>query len=119
GMAGAGKTTAARVLEDLGFFVIDNLLPQLIETLLHLADTAGGELRRIALVIDAREASFLKDFGPTWDRLKGAEHDMSLVFLDCTDEVLVTRFKETRRRHPLDEGSGVLSGIARERALLK
>lgn len=119
GMAGAGKTTAARALEDLGFFVIDNLPPQLMETLLSLADTAGGELRRIAIVVDAREASFLKDFGPAWDRLKRAEHDLSLVFLDCTDEVLVTRFKETRRRHPLDDGGGVLSGIARERALLK
>lgn len=119
GMAGAGKTTAARALEDLGFFVIDNLPPQLIETLLNLADTAGGELRRIALVIDAREASFLSDFAPTWDRLQQGEHDISLVFLDCTDEVLVSRFKETRRRHPLDEGEGVVSGIARERALLK
>ncbi len=119
GMAGAGKTTAARALEDIGFFVIDNLPPQLIETLLSLADTAGGELRRIALVIDAREASFLKDFGPSWDRLKAADHDVSLVFLDCTDEVLVTRFKETRRRHPQGEGEGVLAGIARERALLK
>jgi RNase adapter protein RapZ len=119
GMAGAGKSTAARALEDLGFFVIDNLPPQLIETLLNLSDTSGGELRRIALVIDAREASFLREFGPTWDRLQRTGHDISLVFLDCTDDVLVRRFKETRRRHPLDAGLGVIDGIARERLLLR
>jgi UPF0042 nucleotide-binding protein len=118
-MAGAGKTTAARALEDLGFFVIDNLPPILIETLLNLSDSSGGELRRIALVIDAREAQFIGEFGPTWDRLKRTEHEMTLLFLDCTDDVLVRRFKETRRRHPLDEGGGVAEGIARERELLR
>jgi UPF0042 nucleotide-binding protein len=119
-MAGAGKSTAARSLEDLGFFVIDNLPPMLIETLLNLSDSSGGELRRIALVIDAREAQFIGDFSPTWDRLKQqSEHEMTLLFLDCTDDVLVRRFKETRRRHPLDEGGGVAAGIARERELLR
>lgn len=121
GLAGAGKTTAARALEDLGFFVVDNLPPQLIETLITMADSGGrGGLERLAFVIDAREASFLREFAPTWDRLrKGGQHDLMLVFLDCSDEVLVRRFKETRRRHPLDEGAGVLDGIARERALLQ
>jgi RNase adapter protein RapZ len=120
GLSGAGKTTAARALEDLGFFVVDNLPPQLIETLITMADSAGGgRLSRIAFVIDAREASFLREFPPTWDRLrKGGQHELMLVFLDCSDEVLVRRFNETRRRHPLDEGDGVLAGIARERALL-
>lgn len=119
GLAGAGKTTAARALEDLGFFVVDNLPPQLIETLITMADSSGGLLQRIAFVIDAREASFLREFPPTWDRLKkGGQHKLLLVFLDCNDEVLVRRFKETRRRHPLDEGDGVLGAIARERQLL-
>jgi UPF0042 nucleotide-binding protein len=120
GLAGAGKTTAARALEDLGFFVVDNLPPQLIETLITMADSlGGGGLSRLAFVIDAREAAFLKEFPPTWDRLrKGGQHELMLVFLDCSDEILVRRFKETRRRHPLDEGDGVLAGIARERKLL-
>ena len=119
GLAGAGKTTAARALEDLGFFVVDNLPPQLIETLITMADSSGGLLQRIAFVIDAREASFLREFPPTWDRLKkGGQHKLLLVFLDCNEEVLVRRFKETRRRHPLDEGDGVLGAIARERQLL-
>src|SRR5687768_6463642 len=106
GLAGAGKTTAARALEDLGFFVVDNLPPQLIETLVTMADSSGGgALQRIAFVIDAREATFLKEFAPTWDRMrKSGQHQLMLVFLDCSDEVLVRRFKETRRRHPLDDG---------------
>ena len=125
GLAGAGKTTAARALEDLGFFVVDNLPPQLIETLINMADSATvggtsttGALQRIAFVIDAREAAFLKEFAPTWDRLRKSQHKLMLVFLDCSDEILVRRFKETRRRHPLDDGSGVLAAIERERTLL-
>lgn len=119
GLAGAGKTTAARALEDLGFFVVDNLPPQLIETLITMADSGGTGLQRLAFVIDAREVSFLKEFPPTWDRMrKGGQNELMLVFLDCSDEVLVRRFKETRRRHPLDDGDGVVAGIARERSLL-
>ncbi|MFZ9888294.1 MAG: RNase adapter RapZ, partial [Myxococcota bacterium] len=97
----------------------DNLPPQLIETLLTLADSAGGQLRRIALVVDAREAGFLGEFGPAWDRLRAADHDLTLLFFDCSDEVLVNRFKETRRRHPLEQGDGILAAIARERSLLR
>ncbi|OGQ25160.1 MAG: RNase adaptor protein RapZ [Deltaproteobacteria bacterium RBG_16_71_12] len=132
GMAGAGKTTAARALEDLGFFVVDNLPPMLIETLITLSDSSGGGLARLAFVIDAREPQFLKDFGPTWDRLRGAGHQLMLVFLDATDDSLVRRFQETRRRHPLDarpDGGdsalptpasevGLRTAIARERQLL-
>jgi UPF0042 nucleotide-binding protein len=126
GLAGAGKSTAARALEDLGFFVVDNLPPALIETLLRLSDESGGERQKLAFVIDARDAAFLKDFGATWDRLRQSEHELSLVFLDANDEALVRRFQETRRRHPLDTSSdasgnsraGVLEAIKRERALL-
>ena len=120
GLAGAGKTTAARALEDLGFFVVDNLPPPLIETLIDLSDSSGGELRRIALVIDARlhEHKSLAAFGPTWDRLMAAGCDLTLLFLDCDDDILVRRFSETRRRHPLDDGSGVHAGIQKERAIL-
>jgi RNase adapter protein RapZ len=127
GLAGAGKSTAARALEDLGFFVVDNLPPPLIETLLQLSDVSGGERQKLAFVIDARETTFLKDFGPTWDRLRGLGHEMMLLFLDASDEVIVRRFQETRRRHPLDVSSeggadnaraGVLDAIARERKML-
>ncbi len=119
GLAGAGKTTAARALEDLGFFVIDNLPPQLIETLMRMTDSAGGELEKMAFVVDAREAAFLAGFAPTWERLQAAGHDTLLVFLDCTDEVLIRRFTETRRKHPLDDGQGIVAAIAKERKLLE
>ena len=118
GLAGAGKSTAARALEDIGYFVVDNLPPQLIETLLDLADGSGGKLSRIALVIDAREFDFLKEFGVAWDRLRHSGHHLQLVFLDCDDDILVRRYKETRRRHPLGDGDGVRAGIAKERSLL-
>jgi RNase adapter protein RapZ len=137
GLAGAGKTTAARALEDLGFFVVDNLPPQLIETLIHLADTAGGGggdgVKRLAFVADAREQAFLQGFPETWARLRASGHKLLLVFLECTDDVLVKRFQETRRRHPLDVaeesgkvqrsgggggGAGILAAIQQERRLL-
>jgi UPF0042 nucleotide-binding protein len=131
GLAGAGKSTAARALEDLGFFVVDNLPPALIEPLIRMA--SGGERKRFAFVVDAREAGFLREFPATWTRLleladQGtlAAHPL-LLFLDCDDDVLVRRFQETRRRHPLDVSdagssqvgmSGLYTAIAAERALL-
>lgn len=118
GLAGAGKSTAAKALEDLGYFVVDNLPPQLIETLVDFADSSGGELKRIAFVIDAREALFLKNFGEHWERLKKSDHDLALLFLDCDDDVLVRRFKETRRRHPLSDEGGIADSIKKERMLL-
>jgi len=119
GLAGAGKTTAARALEDLGYFVVDNLPPQLIETLISLSDSSGNELRRIALVIDARDARFLDGFADAFARMQQGEHDVSLLFLDCDDDELVRRYKETRRRHPhATDGGGVRDGIRKERALL-
>ncbi len=134
GLAGAGKTTAARALEDLGFFVVDNLPPQLIEPLITMAGAGASEARRkFAFVVDAREASFLREFPTTWARLAELADQGTLaarpllLFLDCDDDVLVRRFQETRRRHPLDtsnDGSSQLgdsslyTAIAAERALL-
>jgi UPF0042 nucleotide-binding protein len=124
GMAGAGKTTAARALEDLGYFVVDNLPAPLIEPLVALS---GESRHRLAFVVDAREEPFLEEFPATWARLHDAGHQLLLLFLDCADDVLVRRYQETRRRHPLDAGEhgeagggghGLLAAIARERALL-
>jgi UPF0042 nucleotide-binding protein len=124
GLAGAGKTTAARALEDLGFFVVDNLPPQLIETLVSLS---ADDRPRIAFVVDARDGADLHEFPATWARLGDAGHRRLLLFLDCADDVVVRRFQETRRRHPLDRStdgdsgigdSALVTAIARERALL-
>ncbi len=129
GLAGAGKTTAARALEDLGYFVVDNLPPRLIEPLITMAHS--GERSHFAFVVDAREAAFLSDFPSTWLRLteladQGAIARPQLLFFDCDDDHLVRRFQETRRKHPLDGGghdshvgdSALYSAIAAERALL-
>lgn len=131
GLAGAGKSTAARALEDLGFFVVDNLPPALIEPLIRM--TSGGERKKFAFVVDAREAGFLHEFPTTWARLAELADQGTLaarpllLFLDCDDDVLVRRFQETRRRHPLDGSddgssqigeSGLYTAIAAERALL-
>jgi len=119
GMAGGGKSTAAKALEDLGFFVVDNLPPQLLETLISLVDQSGSELRRLAFVVDAREANLLKGFMPIWDRLKASDDDTSLVFLGAKEDILLRRFKETRRRHPLDDGEGLRQAIQKESSHLK
>lgn len=119
GMAGGGKSTAAKALEDLGFFVVDNLPPQLLETLVSLVEQSGSELRRLAFVVDARKKTFLKGFLPIWERFESSDDDTSLVFLSATEEELIKRFKETRRRHPLDSGEGIREAIATEKTLLK
>jgi UPF0042 nucleotide-binding protein len=129
GLAGAGKSTAARALEDLGYFVVDNLPPRLIEPLITMAHS--GDRSHFAFVVDARDAAFLSDFPSTWARLselasQGAIARPQLLFFDCDDDVLVRRFQETRRRHPLDVGddgshvgsSALFRAIAAERALL-
>ncbi|MBI5497968.1 MAG: RNase adapter RapZ [Deltaproteobacteria bacterium] len=120
GLAGAGKSTAARALEDMGFFCVDNLPAALMGTLVNLAESSGGEVKRVALVVDAREGRFLEAFPETFARLKDSVPDVMLIFLDARDDVLVRRFQETRRRHPLaPEGGAVLDGITRERAMLQ
>lgn len=119
GLAGAGKSTAAKALEDEGFFVVDNLPTPLLSTLVSLADTAGDELRRLAIVIDGRDATVSARFDDAWRAVKAAGHHVELLYLEAADDVLVKRFKETRRRHPLSgERGAVRDGIVRERALL-
>lgn len=118
GLSGAGRSEAARSLEDLGWFVIDNLPPALISTMLKLALAPGNDINRIALVIDARGKSFFKTASKAIDQLQGEVSRFTLVFLDSDNEALVRRFDATRRRHPMSDGERVSDGIARERDLL-
>lgn len=118
GLAGAGKSTAARALEDLGYFVVDNLPPQLIGALVNLADGLDQSRHRLAVVVDAREAAFLDGYADASAALRNSGHQVELLFLDCSDDELVRRFKETRRRHPHGGSEGVRKGIATERTLL-
>ncbi len=117
GMSGAGRSEAARVLEDLGFFVIDNLPPALIS---KVAELARGQDRpiRYALVVDIRSGDFLDALGAEMARLRDDGATVRVLFLDASDDVLVRRYEESRRRHPLSQSDRVGDGIARERQAL-
>ena len=118
GMSGAGRSEAAHVLEDLGYFVIDNLPPMLIGKVAELA--AGRETpTRYALVVDVRSGDFLADLTTALDELQRLGATERILFLDASDDVLVRRYEASRRRHPLSESDRVSDGIARERALLE
>lgn len=114
GMSGAGRTTALRVYEDLGFFCVDNLPPALIPALVNLL-AAGGELSRVALGVDVRTGTFLEGAAKVLDDLIAGGQQTEVVFLDCSDEGLVRRFSETRRSHPLAPGGDLLAAIQSER----
>lgn len=119
GMSGAGRSTASNVVEDLGWFVIDNLPPPLIERVADLAFAPGSSVTKLALVADVRGREFFNDLVDIIRKLQRSDLDVRFVFLEADDESLVRRFEETRRRHPAADGGGVLDGIRRERELLR
>lgn len=118
GMSGSGKSTAIRALEDAGWFCIDNLPAPLLPKVTELS-APGGEDKKLAFVIDVREGRFLVDAPRILDEARRAGHHVEVLFLDSSDDALVRRYSETRRRHPLAGRGGVNEGIARERAALK
>jgi RNase adapter protein RapZ len=118
GMSGAGRSTASNVLEDLGWFVIDNLPPTLIGRVVELAFTPGSSVGRLALVADVRGREFFSELVDTVHELQHGEADVRVVYLEADDDALVRRFEETRRRHPAADDAGVLAGIRRERDML-
>jgi UPF0042 nucleotide-binding protein len=116
GVSGSGKSTALRALEDSGFYCVDNLPIVFLEKLLELSGHTAGEVSRIALVVDAREGRFLVEAPRVIQELRQQGADVEVLFLDASDESLVRRYSETRRRHPLaGEGGTVPDGIATER----
>lgn len=118
GMSGAGRSEAANVLEDLAFFVIDNLPPALISKVAELAK--GSERpKRYALVVDVRSGAFMEALEAALAELRSMGARTRILFLDASNETLVRRFEATRRPHPLAEGDRVVEGIRRERALLE
>ena len=118
GLSGAGRSEAAKALEDLGFFVIDNLPPALITKMLSLALAPGNEINRIALVIDARGGVFFDEAAEALERVRRDVSNFRLVFLEASDDALVRRFDASRRLHPLATDAHVQVGIQRERALM-
>ncbi len=117
GMSGSGKSTAIRALEDANFFCIDNLPVLLLPKLTELA--GAGQIERMALVVDVREGVFLKEAPRVLDEVRRAGHQVEVLFLDSSDESLIRRFSETRRRHPLAPTGTVAEGIKAEREELK
>ena len=114
GMSGAGRSTALRVLEDLGHFCVDNIPPALIPQLIELLEQ-GGELSRVALGVDVRTGGFLEGASRVLDELIASGHHVELLILESQDTELVRRFSETRRAHPLAPGGNLLAAIQRER----
>ena len=119
GMSGAGRSTAAKTLEDLDWFVIDNLPPGLLPTMIDLARRAKGALPRIAAVMDVRSRAFSSDLESTITELAARGVRPRVVFLEAADDTLVRRFENVRRPHPLQEDGRVVDGIAAERELLR
>ena len=119
GMSGAGRTTAANVLEDQGWYVVDNLPPQLLPDLAGLVDASAEDVPRLAAVVDVRSRAFFTDFRAGLERLRDDGWRPSVVFMDATDEALVRRFESVRRPHPLQGEGRMLDGIIREREILR
>ncbi len=118
GLSGSGKTTAMAALEDLSFYCVDNLPPQLVDQFIHLCQQATPPVDKIALAVDTREAQFLADLPRVVTALRESGARVELVYLDCASPVLVNRYRETRRVHPHAPGGTVEEGIETERELL-
>lgn len=118
GLSGSGKSTALRALEDVGFFCVDNLPVVLLPKFLQIQSEPSKEISNIAIVMDLREKSFLKKYPGIFSRLKDKGYHIQILFIDASDEMLVRRFSETRRRHPLSLEGSVLEGIRIEREQL-
>jgi len=118
-MSGAGKTYAIRSLEDLGYFCVDNLLPALVPKFVELCQEAEGGLDKVALVIDIRGGRFFDDLFQALRDLRNQGYTYEILFLEASTEVLVNRFKETRRRHPLSSQGRLLEDILLEKERLE
>jgi UPF0042 nucleotide-binding protein len=117
GMTGAGRSTAAKELEDLGYYVVDNLPPQLVPDVVRLVDESKGLLQPIAVVVDVRSGSFFAGLQEVLAR-RATGRRTTLVFLEANDDVLVRRQEAARRPHPLQGSGRLLDGLTRERVVL-
>jgi RNase adapter protein RapZ len=118
GLSGAGRSEAARSLEDLGYFVVDNLPPALLPKMAELASRPGGPAR-VAIVVDARGGVFFGELSRALEELKELGIGYRIVYLEASDEDLVNRYEATRRRHPLAPADRVVEGIRKERLMME
>lgn len=119
GLSGAGKSEATNTLEDMGYFCVDNLPPKLIKKFAEVCKQSQGSIDKVALVMDIRGGIFFDDLFESLSELSREQFRYEILFLDTSDEVLVKRFKEKRRSHPLAPGGRVITGIELERQKLR
>lgn len=119
GMSGAGKSQAVKALEDIGYYCVDNMPPMLIRKFVELCSQSSETIQRVALVMDVRSGKMFEDLQENILTLQKSNKTTRILFLDCTDEVLCHRYKETRRQHPLADSDGSIdTALRKERALL-
>lgn len=118
GLSGSGKSTALNALEDSGFFCMDNLPVTLLPKFLALHHESNPELLKLGVVMDLRAKEFVSGFPEVFTQLQAQHYDLQVVFLEASDDVLVKRFSQTRRRHPLAGDGNLVEGITRERTLM-
>jgi RNase adapter protein RapZ len=118
GLSGAGRSTAAKCMEDLGWFVVDNLPPELISTMVELGAKAQGAVTKVAVVMDVRSRAFTDDLAAIIRELDASGYKPRVLFLEATDDVLVRRFEQVRRGHPMQGDGRLIDGIKAERDLL-
>lgn len=119
GMSGAGKSNAVNILEDMGFYCVDNMPPRLINQFLELSELGTGEIEKAAFVVDIRGGGFFEDLYQSIDELKEKGSEFKILFLEASDSVLIRRYKETRRVHPMSLEGGLQEGIKKEREKLE
>lgn len=118
GMSGAGKTSVAHILEDIGYYCIDNIPPTLISNFVTLCQNSSLTMDKIAFVVDARSGELIKKLGDELNELRKNGNRCELLFLEASDEYIIKRYKETRRKHPHAGSGRIEDGIAEERRLL-
>ena len=121
GMSGAGKSQAANALEDMGYYCVDNIPPEIIQAFVNLSERSGESLNKIAIVTDVRGGDMFKSINDVLNNLKNNNVNYKVLFLDAADEVLIRRFKENRRKHPLvgDSDMSINDAVKTERQMLK
>lgn len=119
GLSGSGKSEAMKSLEDMGFYCVDNLPPTLITKFAELCYQSNGTVDKVALGIDIRGRKFFEKLHESLSFLKKEGYSYEILFLDCADQVLVKRYKMTRRNHPLSQNMDILDGIKQEREIMK
>lgn len=119
GLSGAGKTQAMKCLEDLGYYCVDNMPPALIKSFVHLASGESTPIEKAAFAVDVRGGELFSDMERALEDLQAGGIDYKILYLEASDRVLIRRFNETRRQHPLAKGESTLEGIKRETLMLE